>query len=110
MSMTRFATTCDVCQERSEEYSKWPSCEECGDDVCPKHMEEGSLDEETNECLCLACAEELSEEAEATRLAMLDGAAMVEAFGKVVEVINAPEYCSHCGDERPCRCDGRWVK
>ena len=60
-----------------------PAYAECGDDVCPKHMEEGSLDfrRKRTRCLCLACAEELSEEAEkATRLAMLDGAAMVEAF------------------------------
>ena len=82
--MVRFARTCDVCQERSEEYSKWPSCVECGDDVCPKHMDEGSLDEDTNECMCLHCAKSIEDE--------------------------VAEYCTSCGDERPCRCDGRWVK
>ena len=82
MSMVRFATTCDVCRERSEEYAKWPSCVECGDDVCPKHMEEESLDEETNECLCIACAEEAMDGGgESTRLcSCLTVTAMVERF------------------------------
>lgn len=35
MAMVRFATTCDRCQQRSEEYASWPTCRECQDDICP---------------------------------------------------------------------------
>jgi len=34
MSMVKFATLCDQCGKRSEEYTAWPSCEGCGDEVC----------------------------------------------------------------------------
>ncbi len=33
--MVRFATTCDACGARSEEYTAWPSCEDCQEDICP---------------------------------------------------------------------------
>jgi hypothetical protein len=35
MTYVRFATLCSHCGRRSEEYSAFLSCRECGDDVCP---------------------------------------------------------------------------
>lgn len=58
--MVRFATTCDRCTARSEEYSAWPSCRECMDDICPDCAEPGSLMEADLDCpakvTCRACA------------------------------------------------------
>jgi hypothetical protein len=34
MTMVRFATTCDHCGKRSEEYTAWPSCRNCLSDTC----------------------------------------------------------------------------
>lgn len=34
--MVKFATTCDRCGARSPEYDVWPSCAECGEDLCPR--------------------------------------------------------------------------
>ena len=42
MSMVRFATTCDFCGWRSEEYTAWPSCRECLLHCCPRCAELGS--------------------------------------------------------------------
>jgi hypothetical protein len=43
MSYIRFATTCDHCGERSEEYTAWPECAECLADLCPNCYVPGSL-------------------------------------------------------------------
>lgn len=73
--MVRFATKCDHqepgghpdvhCNRRSPEYTMWPTCSECGDDVCPDHMAPGSLDEGDGDrrdwCLCITCAAEATE-------------------------------------------------
>lgn len=32
--MVMFATTCDKCKARSEEYTMHPECRSCGEDVC----------------------------------------------------------------------------
>ena len=32
--IVRFATTCDMCGARSEEYTAHPSCRECLRDIC----------------------------------------------------------------------------
>lgn len=59
MSMVRFATTCDRCQRRSEEYTSWPSCRECLDFICPNCYADGTLTEGDGEgpntCLCQGC-------------------------------------------------------
>lgn len=34
MAIVRFATVCDKCGARSIEYSHYPICRDCGDDVC----------------------------------------------------------------------------
>lgn len=49
MSTVRFATTCDRCHKRSEEYTAWPICRECNGDVCyncvaPNTLTEVDLD------------------------------------------------------------------
>ncbi len=64
MSIIPFCSICDVegCESRSEEYSSWPSCIECGEEVCSNHQDPGTYDEETGECLCLRCAEEMVDE------------------------------------------------
>jgi hypothetical protein len=65
MSMVRFATVCDKpgCTARSEEYTAWPSCEDCGDETCAAHMAritveaDGAIDKPQPEmCLCLPCS------------------------------------------------------
>lgn len=64
MSLVRFATTCDKCGERSQEYTTWPDCVECGDDLCPKCQVPGSLKEGDGErpdkAMCNECAVELA--------------------------------------------------
>lgn len=47
--MVRFATTCDRCQARSDEYTAWPSCRECLDDICPDCAAPGTLVETDGE-------------------------------------------------------------
>ncbi len=60
--MVRFATTCDRCKARSDEYTAWPSCRECGDDICPGCAVDGTLDygdgERGDRVLCRQCAAE----------------------------------------------------
>lgn len=60
MAMVRFATTCDLCieEKRSPEYTAWPSCRECLQDVCPEHQVAGSLKESDGKetVLCVECA------------------------------------------------------
>lgn len=75
MSVVRFASTCDHpgCGVRSEEYTEWPECRDCGNHCCPQHataMQDHSRDVEGTgqnegmgmhaiewvDCLCFACA------------------------------------------------------
>lgn len=54
----RFATTCDSCGARSEEYTAWPTCYECHDHVCrvcevPGSFREG--DASPDHSLCQTC-------------------------------------------------------
>ncbi len=53
--VVRFASICDRCQSRSEEYCAYPVCRECMDDVCPKCIVTDSLDLESGRCLCKRC-------------------------------------------------------
>ncbi len=56
MSMVMFAQLCDHCGARSEEYSCWPTCRECGEDVCPDCIVPGSAsDDERHEATCKRC-------------------------------------------------------
>lgn len=61
--MVRFATTCDRCEARSEEYTAWPSCRECLADICYDCAEHGSLLEadldQPEKVTCRQCAAEL---------------------------------------------------
>lgn len=61
MTMVRFATLCDHCNRRSEEYTAWPSCRECYVHICPACQEPGTLRETDGECsetaLCRTCAD-----------------------------------------------------
>lgn len=75
MAMVRFASTCDgrddpddlegYCDKRSPEYTQWPTCSDCGDHVCPDHMQPGTLDEGDGErhdrCVCVMCHDEGNE-------------------------------------------------
>lgn len=58
--MVRFATTCDRCGTRSEEYTAWPTCRECMDHVCPACQLAGSLIENDGRAraLCVGCEDE----------------------------------------------------
>lgn len=66
MAMVCFATKCDQCGQRSEEYTAWPSCSNCQDDICPACMAPGTLDpgdgERSDRCLCLICNDIMKEE------------------------------------------------
>lgn len=55
MSTVRFAEICDKCGKRSEEYSRWNVCRECGDDVCHDCDLESKRDAETARTLCRDC-------------------------------------------------------
>jgi hypothetical protein len=55
MSIVRFATLCDHCGAKSNEYVAWPSCCECLEDVCPACYVADSLLEESNRVLCATC-------------------------------------------------------
>jgi hypothetical protein len=60
--MVRFATLCDECEARSEEYTAWPTCRDCQRDICPACAAPGSVEDEEHErgvrqtCLCADCA------------------------------------------------------
>ncbi len=62
--IVRFANICDEagCTARSDEYTHWPVCRECGGDFCPRHQEPGSVrntdSEDPVSCLCCKCADE----------------------------------------------------
>ncbi len=51
----RFATICDRCGARSEEYSSFATCRECMDDVCPNCSI--NKDDETGKATCHQCLE-----------------------------------------------------
>ncbi len=54
MSIVKFATLCDRCGARSDEYTPWATCRECLCDVCPKCSVDPSNDEE-NKATCKEC-------------------------------------------------------
>jgi hypothetical protein len=67
MTSVRFATACDVCGARSEEYTEWQTCRDCLIDVCPTCAAPGSerdedrqtgdgIDYEVTTVWCLDCA------------------------------------------------------
>jgi hypothetical protein len=64
MTMVRFATLCDCCGARSEEYSAWPECAECMEDLCPNCYVPGSLSEGEGErrdrVMCHTCSVEVT--------------------------------------------------
>lgn len=56
MSIVRFAMLCDKCQRRSEEYGCWPTCKDCGLDICGMCDEEDErTEDEVNKTLCHDC-------------------------------------------------------
>lgn len=58
MTMVRFATICDRCGARSEEYTAFAMCRECLDDICPNCTQRGSEsggDGEPDYGLCFRC-------------------------------------------------------
>jgi hypothetical protein len=62
MAAVRFCSACDVCGAASSEYSAFPTCIYCGDEVCIVHCAPGSADDETGRCVCIACEAELEAE------------------------------------------------
>ena len=60
MSIVRFAELCDKCDTRSNEYSHWNVCRECGDDVCTNCDIESMRDEENAQTLCRECFPKLA--------------------------------------------------
>jgi NMD protein affecting ribosome stability and mRNA decay len=57
MSTVRFAMLCDKCGRRSEEYGSWPSCADCGEDVCTDcDVPAARTEDEANRTICRECA------------------------------------------------------
>ena len=55
-----FATICDRCGRRSEEYSAWPTCIECLDDICPNcDVAAERTEDERNRTCCRVCHAEI---------------------------------------------------
>ena len=85
MSLHRFHTACDRCRQPSEEYSAWPSCRDCGDDICPDCRAPRSLvtgdGDGRDTCRCQSCAEQ-DEWTEAECEFQGDEHAIDEAMGK----------------------------
>ena len=56
MSMVMFATLCDRCTKRSEEYTSWPTCKDCGEHICEScDIASERTQDERNETLCFEC-------------------------------------------------------
>lgn len=56
MAIVRFATTCDTCSRRSEEYFSWPTCRECQGDFCLDcDVPCARTEDERHETLCKKC-------------------------------------------------------
>lgn len=59
--MVKFATLCDSCHKRSNEYMRWPYCMVCMRDICYDCLQDESLREadfEQPECgMCKDCEE-----------------------------------------------------
>jgi ribosomal protein S14 len=57
MSIVRFASVCDECGKRGEEYKAFPACRECLRDICPSCQVAGTLEQDVdrNDCLCKVC-------------------------------------------------------
>jgi len=55
--LVKFATLCDKCNKRSEEYSPWFVCKECMGDFCDSDncSSERTNDEGKMRCLCNDC-------------------------------------------------------
>lgn len=64
MAMVRFATTCDTCGTRSEEYTAWPTCEICLNHICAACYVWDSYvsgeGEGPDMCVCKKCERERS--------------------------------------------------
>lgn len=59
MGIVKFASICDLCGVRGEEYSMFPSCRDCGADVCPKCCTDH--DEEHGAATCNTCLAEVTD-------------------------------------------------
>ncbi len=58
--LIRFATLCDKCDKRSEEYTAFPTCEHCMDDVCPDcYVPNSFTNDERNQAVCNDCADKI---------------------------------------------------
>jgi len=56
MSMVMFATLCDRCKKRSEEYTEWPSCKDCEEHICPDcDIATERTEDERHKTLCVDC-------------------------------------------------------
>lgn len=57
--LTRFADLCDVCGDRSEEYTAWPTCRQCQAAVCRLCTVPGTLwsgeGDGPDTAICLRC-------------------------------------------------------
>jgi hypothetical protein len=56
MSFVRFATVCDKCHKRSQEYQAFPYCRECGKHICSDCRSLDHDDQENGTGICDECA------------------------------------------------------
>lgn len=68
MSIHRFHTKCDIenCGNRSDEYTAFPTCQDCMRDICPEHAEPDTTTEPDLDapptCICVECWKENHED------------------------------------------------
>lgn len=57
MSRVMFHCICDQCKAPGEEYTFFPTCRECGDEVCLACATDVDADVDYYRCTCKRCAE-----------------------------------------------------
>ena len=60
MTFVMFATICEGCHRRSEEYQAYPTCRTCGHHICTSCRDTDKDDPEGGTGICNVCAEENS--------------------------------------------------
>lgn len=58
MARVRFHCICDACGAHGEEYTFFPTCGECGDEVCLACATNVDADVDYYRCTCTRCAAE----------------------------------------------------
>ncbi len=58
MAKREYYSRCDQCGRHSDAYECYPTCTECGEDVCPTCADMATYDPETGRVKCRECLKE----------------------------------------------------